>query len=173
MHWRRHRPADRELSDYSVVAAALQKRRAERKQRGLAVSDSADPDAVCEYQPKERLAERAEQTRTLVEDAVDIPRTWEPDSLRSVPADQAWMLHFLMWISVLIQCIPLYAIAELPNDPASASVCLALGAAVAIGLIVCARGYIPNKPGFASAAIAVAIFELLGIGFMAFYVCTR
>jgi hypothetical protein len=78
--WRRQSQA-RDLADYSALANAVRKQRSARKETPCAI-DAFSPSSainVRAYRPQDRLLERDAQTRRLVENARDIPRTWEPE----------------------------------------------------------------------------------------------
>jgi hypothetical protein len=164
MHFGR-RSADRELSDYSTVAKALQTRRAEKKLHAPSDSCITDQSAARSYRPEERLADRGDKTREIVEDAAGIPRTWDPE-LFSVPRDEVWTLIIAFWANLAAQGFVAYVIIfELipSGDFHTRLILFGLGAAAAIALVVCASRNVSQRPAFAGICLALGYGELLAI----------
>jgi cytochrome c-type biogenesis protein CcmH/NrfG len=103
--WRRQSQAC-DLAAYSAVANAVRKRRAARKETPCEI-DAFSPSSasnVHAYRPQDRLLERDAQARRLVENARDIPRTWEPERPPSCHSgDDIWSLcAFVLALSVAV-----------------------------------------------------------------------
>jgi hypothetical protein len=171
MRFGRRRPASRELSDYSVVAAAVRKRRAERSVQEKSGSAAAIAEEVARaYRPREILFERCEQARVLVNDVADIPRTWEPDWPSYPRRDPLWELHVCLWSSLAIQVPIILFTSQSPLDPASNIILLGAAALSAVVLLIAASVYLDQKPALARFCLAVGIMELLSIAVAACYV---
>jgi hypothetical protein len=170
MHFGRRRPVDREFSDYSTVAQALQKRGSEKKLCMPIEPGITDQSAARAYQPEERLAERGEKTRELVEDAAGIPRTWKPE-LSSVQQDEASTLHVALWANLGTQALVAYVISEIihSGDLAARLILLGFDAAAATALAVCANRYLSRSPALAGISLVVAVGELLALTICASY----
>jgi hypothetical protein len=158
------------LSDYSKVAAALQKRRTDKKLHVPSESGIADHSAVRAYRPEEGLAERGEKTRELVEDAAGIPRSWEPEWTPSTPRNETWILHTALWASVAGQGL-VYVAADNLNLVWDI-ILLSLAAGAAIALVVCAIRNLLRNPVFGVISLAIGCFELLVVVIM-YAVCIR
>jgi hypothetical protein len=141
-------------------------------------SDSGitDQNAARTYRLEERLAGRGEQTRELVGDAAEIPRTWEPEwTPPSAPQEETWILIGALWASAAVQTFVVYAITILnpAGDLFPNLIPVSLGAGAAIALMVCASRNLSRRPAFANISLAIGCIEFLIAMAIGDLVCTR
>jgi hypothetical protein len=91
---KRQRP---ESTDFRKVSEVIHERRTERagNPETLRQNPESAEAAVRTYRPEQRLRSVDRETQQLVEDASDIPRTWDPDR----PPPQPWIFE---WSSAFI-----------------------------------------------------------------------
>jgi hypothetical protein len=107
--------------DYSGAVAAIRTRRAVREAKGAFGCVPTVVADIFAYKPKERLAERDAQARRLIENARDIPRTWEPEQPMPKPLGVvAIILQFCAYAAVILGSVALVVIICINPDFAAA-----------------------------------------------------
>jgi hypothetical protein len=132
---RRRRSHSSQSVDYRNVSVIVHERRAERE-RDPAIFRQNPEDAerkVRTYTPEERLRAIDQETNQLVDDARDIPRTWDPDAIpqeHEVPVE--FVVLFVLQVSSLIFLSLLARIGGIDIVP---SVVIVIGALVACSIV--------------------------------------
>jgi hypothetical protein len=104
-----------ELTDYRKVSELVHEHRAERARNSEMLRENAEAAeaTVRTYSPEERLHAVDRETRQLVEDSRDIPRTW--DSEFSPPDPLRMETHYLFLLAANLFLVPILFAGFLPE----------------------------------------------------------
>jgi hypothetical protein len=107
-----------ESTDFRKVSELVHDRRAERARNSetLRQNPEAAEAAVRTYRPEQRLRSVDQEAQQLVEDASDIPRTWDPDRPHPQPWIFEWSCAFIFVGSFVASLIFIDFLASGPHE---------------------------------------------------------